>query len=209
MLLVGRCDPASHTDLANNAYKSPDGIINAVIIQIIRLKFFIMKLLNTNLRLLFAVLAFSSITLISCKGKQTDAEIQASINEKIAQNDEMKGLTASVNGGVVSLSGECPTEECRKDCADEVKKIKGVTDVQNNIRVASIAAPPAPVDIAGDEALKASVGDIVKKYDGVQADVNDGVVTLRGEIKRANLQDLIISLNELKPRKVENQLVIK
>jgi osmotically-inducible protein OsmY len=168
-----------------------------------------MKLLNTNLRFLLMILALAGFTLISCKGKQTDAEIQASINEKIAQNDEMKGLTASVNNGVVSLSGECPTDECRKECADEVKKINGVKDVQNNISVASVAAPPAPVDIAADETLKASVNDIVKKYDGVQADVNDGVVTLRGEIKRANLQDLIISLNELKPRKVENQLVIK
>lgn len=168
-----------------------------------------MKLLNTNFRLLLTILAFSGITLISCKGKQTDAEIQASINEKIASNAEMKGLTASVSNGVVSLSGECPTEECRKDCADEVKEINGVKEVQNNIRVASIAAPPAPVDIAADETLKSSVNDIVKKYDGVQAEVNDGVVTLRGEIKRANLQDLIVSLNELKPKKVENQLVIK
>ena len=168
-----------------------------------------MKIMNTSLRLLIAVLAFSTITLISCKGKQTDAEIQASINEKIAQNDEMKGLTASVSNGVVNLSGECPTEECRKDCVDEVKKVNGVTDVQNNIRVASIAAPPAPVDIAADETLITSVNDVVKKYDGVEADVKDGVVSLRGEIKRANLQDLIISLNELKPRKVENQLVIK
>lgn len=168
-----------------------------------------MKLLSTNLRLLLTIIAFSSITLISCKGKQTDAEIQASINQKIASSDEMKGLTASVNNGVVSLSGECPTEECRKDCADQVKKIDGVKEVENNIRVASLVAPPAPVDVAADETLKASVNDVVKKYDGVQADVNDGVVTLRGEIKRANLQDLIVSLNELKPRKVENQLVIK
>ena len=68
-----------------------------------------MKLLNTNFRLLLTILAFSGITLISCKGKQTDAEIQASINEKIASNAEMKGLTASVSNGVVSLSGECPT----------------------------------------------------------------------------------------------------
>src|SRR5688500_4815783 len=168
-----------------------------------------MKLLNFNFRLFLTILAFSSVTLISCKGKQTDAEIQNSINEKIASNDEMKGLTATVNNGVVSLSGECPTEECRKDCAEQVQKINGVKNVENNIRVASVTAPPAPVEVTADATLKSSVDDIVKKYDGVQADVNDGVVTLRGEIKRANLQDLIISLNELKPRKVENQLVIK
>lgn len=167
-----------------------------------------MKSINNTIRLLITVLAISGITLISCKGKQTDAEIQTSINEKIASNNSMKGLNASVKDGVVTLSGECPTEECRKDCADAVKSMKGVKDVANNIHVASATAT-APVEINTDEVLTSSVNDVVKNYKGVQADVKDGVVTLRGEIKRDNLQNLIISLNELKPRKVENQLVIK
>ncbi len=168
-----------------------------------------MKSINTKIRLLFTVLAFSGVTLISCKGKQTDAEIQASINKKIASNGEMKGLNASVTNGVVTLTGECATDECRKDCADEVKNVKGVTNVENNIRVASAVTPTAPVEITNDESLKSSVNDVIKNYKGVEAEVKDGVVTLRGEIKRDNLQNLIVSLNELKPRKVENQLVIK
>ncbi|MBC7828549.1 MAG: BON domain-containing protein [Chitinophagaceae bacterium] len=168
-----------------------------------------MKSIKTSIRLIITVLAFSGITLISCKGKQTDAEIQTSINEKIASTDQMKGLNASVKDGVVTLSGECPTEECRKDCADAVKGMKGVKDIDNNIRVASAVAQPAPVEITVDETLKTSVNDVIKNYKGVEADVKDGVVTLRGEIKRSSLQDLIVSLNELKPRKVENQLVIK
>ncbi|HKH62843.1 MAG TPA: BON domain-containing protein [Flavitalea sp.] len=166
-----------------------------------------MKSINTSLRLLLTALSFSALTLVGCKGKPTDSEIQASINEKISSKEEMKGLNASVSNGVVTLTGECPTEECRKDCADAVKNMKGVKDVENNIRVASAA--PAPVEITADETLKTSVNDVVKNYKGVEADVKDGVVTLRGEIQRSKLQDLIVSLNELKPRKVENQLVIK
>ena len=169
-----------------------------------------MKSTIASFRSILTALAFSGLLLISsCKGKQTDSEIQSSINEKIASKESMKGLNASVKDGVVTLSGECATEECRKDCADAVKNVKGVKDVENNIRVASVATPSAPVEINNDETLKTSVNDVVKKYKGVEADVKDGVVTLRGEIKRSNLQDLIISLNELKPRKVENQLVIK
>lgn len=168
-----------------------------------------MKSINTSIRSILVGFAFSGILLVSCKGTQTDSEIQASINEKIASKTEMKGLNASVKDGVVTVTGECPTEECRKDCADAIKGMKGVKDVQNNIQVASATPAPAPVEIAGDEALKSSVNDVVKKYDGVQAEVKDGVVTLRGEIKRSSLQDLIIALNELKPKKVENQLVLK
>lgn len=168
-----------------------------------------MKSINTSIRLIIAVLAFSGVTLISCKSTQTDAEIQSSINEKIAGNNEMKGLNASVKDGVVTLSGECATDECRKDCADAIKNVKGVKSVENNINVASAVTPPAPIEINSDETLKNSVNDVVKNYKGVEADVKDGVITLRGEIKRDNLQNLMVSLNELKPRKLENQLVIK
>ena len=168
-----------------------------------------MKSINTSLRLFFTAASLFAITLVGCKGKPTDSEIQSSINEKIASNNEMKGLTASVNNGVVTLTGECPTEECRKDCADEIKNVKGVKNVENNIQVASATPAPAPVEVAADETLRTSVNDVVKNYKGVEADVKDGVVTLRGEIQRSKLQDLIVSLNELKPRKVENQLVIK
>jgi len=167
-----------------------------------------MKSTIVNIRFYVTVFAFACITIISCKGKQTDAEIQTSINDKIASTSGMKGLNASVKDGVVTLSGECGTEECRKDCADAVKNVKGVKSVENNIQVAS-SASQAPVEINTDETLRTSVSDVVKNYKGVEADVRDGVVTLRGEIKRDNLQNLIISLNELKPRKVENQLIIK
>ena len=113
-----------------------------------------MKSLNASVRLLLTALSLFAITLIGCKGKPTDSEILASINEKIATKDEMKGLTANVSNGVVTLTGECPTEECRKDCADQVKKMNGVKDVQNNIAVASAMPAPAPVEIAADETLK-------------------------------------------------------
>ena len=165
-----------------------------------------MKFLN-NIRSIVIVLALA-IGFISCKSKQTDSEIQAAVNEKISSNSEMKGLNALVKDGVVTVTGECPDEQCRNSCADAIKGVKGVKKVENNIRIASAPAP-APVEIASDDALKNSVSTVIKNYKGVEADVKDGVVTLRGEIQRANLQNLMISLNELKPKKIENQLVIK
>lgn len=161
-----------------------------------------------NFRSVLSVLLLAAILAVSCKGKQTDADIQTAVNEKIRSNDEMKGLTASVNNGVVTLSGECPTEECKKDCADKIGDIKGVKSVENNIQIGSVASP-APVEVATDDVLKTSVDNVVKNYEGVKAEVNDGVVTLRGEIKRDNLQNLMIALNELKPKKIDNQLAVK
>ena len=67
----------------------------------------------------------------------------------------------------------------------------------------------APVVISSDETLRNNVDNVLKSYEGVTADIKDGVVTLRGNIKQEDLQTLIMKVQELKPKKVENQLVIK
>jgi hypothetical protein len=66
-----------------------------------------------------------------------------------------------------------------------------------------------PVEINPDVTLRTSVDNVLKSYDGVTADVKDGVITLRGSIKQDDLQTLIMKVQELKPKKVENQLTIK
>ncbi|MEJ7678417.1 MAG: hypothetical protein WKG06_11270 [Segetibacter sp.] len=60
---------------------------------------------------------------------------------------------------------------------------------------------PAPVEVASDDALTTGVKDATKDYPGVKADVNNGEITLTGEIKRSKLADLMMSLNSLKPKK--------
>jgi len=65
------------------------------------------------------------------------------------------------------------------------------------------------VEVAPDATLRTSVDNVLKSYDGVSADVKDGVVTLRGNIRQDDLQALIMKVQELKPKKVENQLTIK
>ena len=39
--------------------------------------------------------------------------------------------------------------------------------------------------------------------------LKDGVVTLTGDIKRAELQKLMMTLHTLKPKKIDNKLTIK
>ena len=65
------------------------------------------------------------------------------------------------------------------------------------------------VDVNSDATLRTSVDNVLRSYDGVSADIKDGVVTLRGNIRQDDLQSLIMKVQELKPKKVENQLTIK
>ncbi|WP_315815771.1 hypothetical protein [Paraflavitalea speifideaquila] len=63
--------------------------------------------------------------------------------------------------------------------------------------------------ISPDETLNKAVADVIKAYNGVKADVKDGVVTLTGEIKKTQLPTLMPLLHALKPKKIENKLTIK
>lgn len=75
----------------------------------------------------------------------------------------------------------------------------------------TIEAPvvAAPVEIAADDPLTKSVADATKDFPTVKAEVKDGIITLTGEITKANLIKLMQSVNALKPKKVDNQLTVK
>jgi hyperosmotically inducible periplasmic protein len=149
-----------------------------------------------------------SVLFASCKSDVSDADIQTEVNKKLS-DEAGSGVTAAVSGGTVTLSGTCKDEECKRECADEVKEVKGVKNVVNNITVATADVSAAPVEITADAPLQQAVDNVVKEYKDVKAEVKDGIITLRGEISRNNLQKLLPSLHALKPKNVENQLVVK
>ena len=166
----------------------------------------LLKRLYKALTALFAIIALSAI-MMSCGVK--DSDLQAAIDQKIQTTPEMTGVSASVNDGVVTLSGECKDDACKVLTENTVKGMKGVKSVVNNTTVAPPPPAPAPVTIAVDDALVKGVADATKDFKDVKAAVNDGVITLTGEIKRSDLKTLMQSLNTLKPKKIDNKLVIK
>ena len=140
----------------------------------------------------------------SCGPK--DSKIKADVEASL-KSSGMPEISATVDKGVVTLSGECKDEAGRSSVESMVAKVKGVKQVVNNCTVA--APPPAPVVISQDDALSKSVTDATKDYPGVNASVKDGVITLTGDIKRADFQKLMMTLQSLKPKKVDNKLTIK
>jgi len=146
-----------------------------------------------------------SILFVSCGVK--DIDIQTAITEKSATTPELAGINASVNKGVVTLSGEFKDDASKSVAEEAVKSIKGVKSVVDNATIAP--PPPPPVVINPDDQLSKSVADVAKDFSGVSTSVADGVVTLTGNIKRSELPRLMKALNTLKPKKIENKLTIK
>ncbi|WP_343707081.1 BON domain-containing protein [Flavobacterium sp.] len=146
-----------------------------------------------------------SIALISCK--PSDADVEKAINEKLNDSD----IQVTVHEGVATITGVCDDEIFKKNIEKSVRATKGVKSVVNTCELARANQEPAAatVVINSDADLEKSVGKVVDAYDGVSATVVGGIVTLSGEIKKDKLQPLMQSIQELRPKKVDNKLTIK
>ena len=149
---------------------------------------------------------FFAFLLVACGPK--DADIQKEIATKLS---DMPGVVVTVVDGVATISGICKDDAVKQNAESVIKAVKGVKSVVNNCEIPApvIEAEVAPVEITPYGVLNTSVNEIIKTYSGVSATVVDGVVTLTGNIKRDQLPALIKSVQELKPKKVENKLTIK
>ncbi|ACU05674.1 MULTISPECIES: BON domain-containing protein [Pedobacter] len=165
-----------------------------------------MKNLMNKLMMAVMVIAIAGTAFTSCKSKPKDADVKAAIETAIQAKPDASGTTVAVDNGVATLSGEVTNEAAKEDLGKTAATIMGVKSVVNNLTV----RPAAPVAIAMDDPLTAAVKDATKDFPTVNATVSAGVITLKGEIQKASLQKLMMALQALKPKKVDNtQLVIK
>ena len=154
------------------------------------------------MKIIFCVISafFLSFIVTSCNSKRSNEDIQQAVNDSLQANVTTKNLTATVADGTVTLSGTCEGADCVTQAGDKVKNIDGVTQVTNNVTITRQNT---------DYTLRTQVQNIVTKYAGVQADVANGVVVLRGSIDRSQLQPLMTALNSLQASKIDNQLAVK
>ena len=149
-----------------------------------------------------AVIALS-IAFTSCAPK--DADVQAAVQQK-----EAPGITVSVAEGVVTLGGTVADEAAKASAEEAAKGEKGVKSVVNNLMLPPPPPPPpaqSPVADAMD-AMGSAVKDAVKDHPTVSASVADGVITLTGSIKKDKLPKLMMTISSLKPKKIDNKLIV-
>ena len=149
----------------------------------------------------FAVAFALAVAFTGCKAK--DSDVQTSVQSK-----ETTSVSVTVNDGVATLNGEVADEAAKMKAGEIAKGEKGVKSVVNNLTVAMPAVMAPPVVVAADDPLMMSVKDAVKDHPTVTASVADGVVTLTGTIKKAALPKLMMNLNSLHPKKINNNLTV-
>jgi hyperosmotically inducible periplasmic protein len=161
-----------------------------------------MKNIGLKWNVWMLLVAVFSFALTACKGKNKDGDIQTAFAYKAQTDPNLAGVSATVAEGTVTLTGTCADENCRTNAEKTVKDIDGVKKVVNNIQVAQ-------VQVTDDAPLRKSVEEVVSRYDGVQADVSNGIITVRGQLKRDDWMKLRPELDALRPKRVDNQLVLK
>ena len=157
-----------------------------------------MKQSHKNFIQLLVFSMLSMFFIVSCSSKPDDKQIQENVTKHLQDNKNYKGITSTVNEGIVTLTGMCEGDNCVTAIEKDVAGIKGVSKVENNISK----------DNSTDMTMRTSLQSILIKYPGVQADVTSGVIVLRGTIDSDNLQPLMSDLTKLNPEKIDNQLSV-
>jgi hypothetical protein len=157
--------------------------------------------------LLLACLMFAGICLFACK--PNDSKLQQAVNEKL---NTTPGVSATVQDGVVTLSGEVTDEAARQTAEDAAKNVKGVKSVVNNITVQAPPPPPTPpVAVNPDDVLRKTLDSAYSAagYTGVTVSVSNGEVTLEGTAKKNDLRKIIQTAQEARPKKVNNNIKLQ
>ena len=155
-----------------------------------------MKSITSKLLLLIGAVALISTT-PGCKSKPNDASLEKSVQTALNANTETSTVLVSVKDGIATLTGEVKDAAAQANAQSIAAGVKGVKSVQNNVTVM------APVVITPDDPLTTAVRDATKDFPTVTATVNDGVITVTGELNSADWKRLKMSLDALKPKKVD------
>ncbi len=153
--------------------------------------------------------ALLCVVLVSCN--PSDEQITESVQKTLSANPSLSPVSAAVNEGVVTLSGEVETEDAKTLAESSITGVKGVKSVVNSVTVKPQGPTAEELKKTADDALLAKVNENFATYkvEGITATVADGIVTLTGDIKRSNLQNAMKAATESGATQVENKMTIK
>lgn len=100
--------------------------------------------MNTKRLLIIASMLLAIAVVVSCSRPRSDAAITSDVEVKLAQDTMLAEapITVQSSSGIVVLSGSVASDAARISAENDVRQIKGVKNVINNLQVAAAAAAP-------------------------------------------------------------------
>ncbi len=128
-----------------------------------------------------ALLLLLSISALAASGRY-DQQIQQTISQKMQGAKQLRGVAASVEDGVVTLTGTVGLYQDKLDAAKKVKKLANVTGVRNEIAVAGQTVSDGALQQKLAKKLAYDrVGYFDNPFNYLAIAVKDGVVTINGD----------------------------
>ncbi len=152
---------------------------------------------------LFTVLMLAIAVMASACGK-SDADLATAVNDKL-RTDGVTGVTATVNGGVATLTGEVADQTVKTRAEASARAVEGITNVTNNITLKPL---PVATPAAADPALTGKINEDLKKAGctGASAAVVSGVVTVVGEVPAAKYRECVQIVQQSGITGIKNEL---
>ena len=150
---------------------------------------------------------------VACNKGPDDATLTTNVKAKLTADTTVpaSAINVSAKDGAVTLTGTVNTDAEKTKAETVAKGVEGVKTVTNSLTVRPPVTTTTSVPAAPDEQLRQAVAANLTKYgvSGVTVEVNNGEVTLKGDIPRAKVPDAMKSASEANPKKVNNQMTIK
>ncbi len=145
---------------------------------------------------------FSVFFLFSCG--PSDSELKKSIGMKL---EATPGITATVEKGVVTLSGTVEASAQKDQAETLVREVEGVKTIMNDIQV---LPPPPPKDTPDQALVKVIEKNLSEQgFSMVKASVTDSVATITGDIKKSEVKKVKQIVEKSGAKKVVEKLSTK
>lgn len=114
---------------------------------------------------------------------QQDSKITRQIAEQLDKKSNFRSVTASVNEGIVTLSGDVPLYIDKVNAEKRAHKVKGVDGVRNHIMVADASTTDKEVQENLANKLRYDRIGYGIVFNSLAVSVNDGVATVSGNVR--------------------------
>jgi len=130
----------------------------------------------------FLAVGLLSITLVAqTPAARYDNQIQAAVTQKLTAKNQFSNVSASVEDGIVTLTGTVDLYQQKLDAAKLARKSANAQGVRNLITVAGVNVPDAQLEQKLATKLRYVRVGYDNTFDYFALGVKDGVVTVEGQ----------------------------
>ena len=139
------------------------------------------------------VTAMAGFALTGSASVTSDSTLQQDIQGKL-KNKEFKQVSVESKNGIVTLTGTVDKYQAKVDAEKKARKIANVKEVDDQIQVSGKQIPDAELQAKLNRKLAYDRIGYGHVFNSVVATVNDGVVTLDGEVRWQPDKDSALAL---------------